>query len=72
MQNKNIFYNTKIKCTVIDAILNYTSTTKDWKIRPVYTSFYDEETIKLVSDLYERDLQIFGYEFENAINENSI
>lgn len=30
-----------------------------------YTSFYDKETIQLVSKIYERDLEIFGYKFEN-------
>ena len=40
MQNKNIFYNTKIKCTVTNAILNYAVTTKVWKSRHVHTFFY--------------------------------
>lgn len=58
MQNKNIFYNTKIKCTVIDAILNYTSTTKDWKIRPVYTSFYDESKVTDTRVIHDKTLPV--------------
>jgi hypothetical protein len=29
-----------------------------------YRSYYDEESIMRVADLYKRDVQMFGYEFD--------
>ena len=28
-----------------------------------YTSFYDDETVSIVTEMYQRDLDIFNYKF---------
>lgn len=29
-----------------------------------YQEYYDKDTIRVVEDIYERDIALFGYEFE--------